>query len=93
MNPGRRRKPKHALRGVGRKQRTGMHYLPFGTLPRAIRAGYVLVHNRVGHAADTRCGINGFRAWTEKPNNRLERCKCGWSGLPHYRVKRNVTRD
>jgi hypothetical protein len=92
-NPARPEKLKHALRVVGREQRTEMHYLPIGKLPRAIPTGYVLVHNHIRHAVGTPCGINGFRAWMQKPNNRLERCKCGWSGLPHYHVKRNATRD
>jgi hypothetical protein len=61
VNPGRRKKLKRAQHLVGRKQRTEMHYLPFGTLPRAIRTGHVLVHNHVRHAVDTRCGINGFQ--------------------------------
>jgi hypothetical protein len=74
-------------------QRTGLHYCRELTIPRAIPTGNVLVHNHVRHAADTPCGINGFRAWMQNPDHGLERCKCGWSGLPHYRVKRNVSRD
>lgn len=57
------------------------------TVPKTIPAGRVLVHNHIQHAVDTPCGWNGFRAWTQKRSRRLERCKCGWSGLPHYRVR------
>ena len=88
-NPKRSEKLKHPLRVLRFEQRT----CRAGTIPTAIPTGYVLIHNHMRHAVDTPCGINGFRAWMQKPNNRLERRKCGWSGLPHYRVKRNVTRD
>jgi hypothetical protein len=58
------------------------------TIPKSIPAGRVLVHNHIRHAVDTPSGINGFRAWTQKPSDQLGRCNCGWSGLPHYRVRR-----
>lgn len=47
----------------------------------------VTVHNHVQHTADMPNGANGFRFWTQKMNSRLVRCKCGWSGLPHYRIR------
>jgi hypothetical protein len=58
-------------------------------LPRHAPAeGRVIVHNCV-HAEfeDQWPGSNGFRAWTQRPNEapKIKRCDCGWSGLPHYR--------
>jgi hypothetical protein len=65
-----------------------MRYL--GRVPKAVPAGRVLVHNNLRHDRDQRPGVNGFRAWTEEEgkNPRLTPCRCGWSGLAHYRVKR-----
>jgi hypothetical protein len=57
------------------------------TIPKTIPEGRVLVHNHIRHSVRTRCGIRGFRAWTQPLSERLEQCDCGWSGLPHYRVK------
>jgi hypothetical protein len=68
-------------------KRFGMYYLPTGTIPTKVATGYVLVHNHVRHTTRTRCASNGFRAWHQKPSDKLEPCECGWSGLPHYRVK------
>jgi hypothetical protein len=46
----------------------------------------VLVHNHIQHSKNTPNGVNGFRAWTQLPApEKLVRCDCGWSGLPHYR--------
>jgi hypothetical protein len=64
------------------------HYVRGGTVPKSIPAGRVLVHNHIRHTARTPCGERGFRAWTQKLEERLERCECGYAGLPHYRVKR-----
>ena len=55
------------------------------TLPKAVPAGLALVHNHVKPAK--RQGTRGFRFWLQRPNDRLEPCGCGWSGLPHQRVK------
>jgi hypothetical protein len=63
------------------------HYARTLTLPRSIPAGRVLVHNRVRRTVDMPSGVNGFRAWTQKFQRHLVPCKCGWSGLPHYRVR------
>lgn len=56
--------------------------------PRRIAPGRVLVHNHIAHTIDMESGENGFRCWTwpkgELPRH-FKRCKCGWSGLPHYR--------
>ena len=57
-------------------------------IPHRIPGGRVLVHNHIQHKVDTWCGERGFRAWTQKLSDRLKSCKCGWSGLPHYRVRR-----
>jgi hypothetical protein len=59
-------------------------------IPHRIPAGCVLVHNHVQHKVDTWCGERGFRAWTQKLSDRLQPCRCGWSGLPHYRVRRRA---
>ena len=62
-----------------------MHYV--ASIPRKLPAGRVLVHNDV--VRQKRLGSNGFRAWTQSLDAEpaLESCDCGWSGLPHYRVK------
>jgi hypothetical protein len=62
-----------------------MHYV--ASIPRKLPAGRVLVHNDV--VRQKRLGSNGFRAWTQPLDAEpaLESCDCGWSGLPHYRVK------
>jgi hypothetical protein len=67
-----------------------------GTVPGELPPGEVLVHNHV--RARRTLGLNGFRAWTEKPSNRLEVCNCKWAGvdlhgLKHYRVKRAADAD
>jgi hypothetical protein len=60
-------------------------YVNGGTLPKSMGAGRVLMHNHVRHTFDMPCGVNGFRAWTDaKPSRGFKRCRCGWSGLPHY---------
>ena len=56
-------------------------------LPRSVSPGRVLVHNHVQHTVDMPNGMNGFRGWTQKGTKGLVVCKCGWSGLPHYRVR------
>jgi len=71
---------------------TGKYYVPRDAIPRAIPAGYVLVHNSVPHSVNTLSSTNGFLGWFQKPSDRLKACTCGWAGLPHYRVKRNVAR-
>ena len=65
-----------------------VRYVRLGTIPKSIPAGHVLVHSHLAHAVGQPSGVEGFRAWTQKPSRRLVRCKCGWSGLPHYRVRR-----
>lgn len=67
-------------------------YLTTGeNLPRMpLRDGRVLVHNHV--LPQPVVGLNGFRAWTQKPTDNLEVCLCDWAGvdlhgLVHYRVK------
>jgi hypothetical protein len=65
-----------------------MHYI--ARLPRKLPKGRVIVHNRV-HALweDQPLGYHGFRAWTvtarEAAQEGWKPCRCGWSGLPHYR--------
>jgi hypothetical protein len=69
------------------QRRDGMtqRYLGFG-VPKSVGKGRVLMHNHVRHTIDMPCGLNGFRAWTDTktPNREFKRCRCGWSGLPHY---------
>jgi hypothetical protein len=59
-------------------------------VPRSIPAGRILAHNHVQHTVDMGYGVNGFRCWTwpkDKVPRNFKRCKCGWSGLPHYRLR------
>jgi hypothetical protein len=64
-----------------------------GTLPREVGPGWVLAHNHVQHTLDMRCSVNGFRWWRwpagKRPRN-FRRCKCGWSGLPHFAIDGHV---
>src|SRR5262245_53643778 len=89
----RERWSKHAFDVLEQERKTGMHYLPISTLPTGVPTGYMLVHNHIKHSRKTKQGVNGFRAWMQlssrKPE-RLESCDCGWSGLPHYRIKREL---
>ena len=60
-------------------------------LPRTIRDDVFLWHNHVRHSADMGGGVNGFRyRFAHKPINYrvFMRCDCGWSGLPHYSIRR-----
>jgi hypothetical protein len=58
-----------------------------GSVPKSVGVGCVLCHNHIQHTADTPCGENGFRAWTDiKPPPNFAPCPCGWSGLPHYAI-------
>ena len=52
-------------------------------VPALLPNGVVLVHSN--ERPRRRLGPV-FRAWLQKPSDRLEPCKCGWSGLPHYTV-------
>lgn len=65
--------------------------VPTGTIPRTIPHGRILIHNHIRHTPKTGSGLNGFRAWTEpeatKPDHYVK-CRCKWSGLPHYHVSR-----
>jgi hypothetical protein len=54
---------------------------------RKVPAGRVLVHNHIAHTKDMPIGLHGFRCWTQKPESKLVRCKCGWAGIEHYHVK------
>jgi hypothetical protein len=57
-------------------------------IPRKLTPGRVLMHNHVQHTIDMPLGLNGFRAWTAlaAPAS-FERCRCKWSGLPHWHLK------
>ena len=64
------------------------HYAVGRTLPQEKPPrGHVLAHNDIEHTVRTLNGVAGFRWWTW-PKDELPldfgRCKCGWSGLPHY---------
>jgi len=66
-----------------------MQYIRGGSVPQATRSGWTLCHNHVRHTANTRCGVNGFRAWWVKvPPEHFVPCPCGWSGLPHFALSR-----
>jgi hypothetical protein len=60
-------------------------YVNSDTAPKSVGVGRVLMHNHIRHSLDMACGWKGFRAWTDiKPPPGFKRCRCGWSGLPHY---------
>jgi hypothetical protein len=60
-------------------------YVNFGTVPKSVGKGRVLMHNRVRHSRTMESGDLGFRAWTDtKPVRGFKRCGCGYAGLPHY---------
>lgn len=67
----------------------GMRYWNSASVPKRVPAGRVIVHNHVRRHKDQPHGAMGFRVWTEDaPAQRdLVKCKCKWSGLPHYRVR------
>ena len=62
----------------------GLQAVPSDTVPTTIPDGWVLLHNDVPHAADTPCGLDGFRAYYKRDVDGLVPCDCGWPGLPHY---------
>jgi hypothetical protein len=45
--------------------------------PTSLPMGWVLAHNRVMPVHPL--GLNGFRAWIQKPDSRLIKCDCGWA--------------
>jgi hypothetical protein len=47
----------------------------------------VIVHNRVAHTVDDWPGARGFRAWTQLQDDACVLCRCGWSGVKHYRMR------
>ncbi len=69
----------------------------FSELPaRVPNNGTVIVHNAVRASwEDQTPGLNGFRAWAARsdayPN--MVSCRCGWSGLPHYRIRLGDTAE
>jgi hypothetical protein len=74
------------------RKKVAMRYMPIGRLSKPA-PGRVAVHNHV--TPHPIVGRNGFRAWTQLPDEALEVCPCEWAGakLPfetHYRVKRKV---
>jgi len=59
-------------------------------IPKKLTKGRVLVHNHV--KPQKTLDLNGFRAWTQPPDDTLVLCRCKWAGvdlhgLEHYRVK------
>jgi hypothetical protein len=60
------------------------------SIPKTMRKGYAyLCHNHIQHDINTPPNTNGFRAWwTNELPEGFVRCKCGWSGVPHYLLKR-----
>lgn len=71
-----------------------MRYCRNSAVPRSIPAGRILAHNHVQHTIDMPNGVNGFRCWSQRnvPPN-FKRCRCGWSGLPHYRLRGETKRQ
>jgi hypothetical protein len=68
------------------KKRKMKHYA-YGYKPRTVPKGRVIVHNHTQHTIDMPVGVNGFRAWSQLKTEDVVPCKCGWAGLPHYRIK------
>src|SRR5207249_7197283 len=64
----------------------GMIYLE--KLPTALPNDVALVHTSVRPVRQL--GLNGLRAWLEKPSARLEICDCAWAPElgHHFRRKR-----
>jgi hypothetical protein len=69
-------------------ERRSMTYLTRAPGAGEVPPGLVAVHNSVRPAQRT--GTRGFRAWVERPHDRLEPCDCGWAPDldVHYRVRR-----
>jgi hypothetical protein len=63
----------------------GMHYLHPNF--KKLRPGMIVVHNHILHTREMPLGMNGFRAWQQKPAKDRVRCRCGWWGIEHYRVR------
>ena len=72
--------------GVTHGSKGGRLYLQ--SLPTAIPADHVLVHNDV--RPTRRLGSRGFRVWLSREPARYAPCACSWaSGLgPHFHTKR-----
>jgi hypothetical protein len=73
----------------------GMRYCGAG-VPRKVPEGRVLAHSHVRHTVDQENGERGFRCWTwpkDKVPSNFKLCKCGWSGLPHYRIRGETKRQ
>ena len=51
------------------------------------RRGMIVVHNDVRHTVNMGIGMNGFRAWQQRPAANRVVCRCGWAGIEHYRVR------
>jgi hypothetical protein len=64
---------------------TGMYYLRPNF--KKLRRGMIVVHNHIMHTKDMPLGLNGFRAWQQKPAKDRVRCHCGWRNIDHYRVR------
>src|SRR5262245_62114217 len=61
-----------------------------GPIPRTIPKATLLVPTHVSPVGFNKWlhhGASGFRAWTQKKDARLTRCRCGWTDLPHYHFK------
>ena len=63
----------------------GSYYLRPGF--KKLRPGMIVVHNHVMHTKGMPLGLNGFRAWQQMPAKDRVRCRCGWHGIEHYRVR------
>ena len=71
---------------VSSKKANDRRYVRGDTVPRSVAADRILLHNHVRHTKDMPCGVNGFRAWTQRKGTQgnFKKCHCGWAGLPHY---------
>jgi hypothetical protein len=72
----------------GRHAMTKMSYIGQG---RRRPKGWLLAHNHIRHAKNTRNGANGFRYfWIASREGGWKLCRCGWRPDlgPHYSKKR-----
>jgi hypothetical protein len=63
-----------------------IRYTRARAVPQSVSPGRVLAHNSIRHTVDMPCGVNGFRSWTWRKEDRppnFVNCGCGYAGLPH----------
>jgi hypothetical protein len=59
-------------------------------MPKTVPEGRIVVHSIVKPTHPEQApGVNGFRCWTQQPDDTVTICRCGWAPhLPqHYKPK------